>query len=77
MRHRDAVARADRLRARAEAELRDQGLSVAITDPTVVARIAALLGAEDAHEREKRLATLERRLAEMEIRWRPGVDDPG
>lgn len=77
MHHRDAVARADRLRARAEAELRDQGLSVAITDPTVVARIAALLGAEDAHEREKRLAALERRLAEMEIRWRPGVDDPG
>lgn len=77
MRHRDAVARADRLRARAEAELRDQRLSAAITDPTVVARIAALLGAEDAHEREKRLAALERRLAEMEIRWRPGVDDPG
>jgi hypothetical protein len=65
------------LRARVEAELRDQGLSVAVTDPTVVARIAALLGAEDAHEREKRLAAIERRLASMEIRWRPGVDDPG
>lgn len=77
MRHREAVGRADRLRARVEAGLRDQGLSVAITDPTAVARIAALLGAEDAHEREKRLAALERRLAEMEIRWKPGVDDPG
>jgi hypothetical protein len=65
------------LRARVEAELRDQGLSVAVTNPTVVARIAALLGAEDAHEREKRLAAIERRLASMEIRWRPGVDDPG
>ena len=77
MRHREAVGRADRLRARVEAELWDQGLSVAITDPTAVERIAALLGAEDAHEREKRLAALERRLAEMEIRWKPGVDDPG
>jgi hypothetical protein len=77
MRHREAVARADLLCARVEAELRDQGLSVATTDPTAVARIAALLGAEDAHEREKRLAALERRLAEMEIRWRPGLDDPG
>jgi hypothetical protein len=77
MRHREAVGRADRLRARVEAELRDQGLSVAITDPTAVARIAALLGAEDAYEREKRLAALERRLAEMELRWKPGVDDPG
>jgi hypothetical protein len=65
------------LRARVEAELRDQGLSVAVTDPTVVTRIAALLGAEDAHEREKRLAAIERRLASMEIRWRPSVDDPG
>jgi hypothetical protein len=64
------------LRARVEAELRDQGLSVAITDPTVVTRIAALLGAEDTHEREKRLAAIERRLADMELRWRPGVDDP-
>jgi hypothetical protein len=35
------------------------------------------LGAEDAHEREKRVAALERRLAEMEIRWKLGVDDPG
>ena len=65
------------LRARVEAELRDQALSVAITHPVVVMRIAALLGAEDTHEREKRLAAIERRLASMEIRWRPGVDDPG
>jgi hypothetical protein len=65
------------LRARVKAELRDQGLSVAVANPTVVARIAALLGAEDAHERERRLAAIERRLASMEIRWRPGVDDPG
>jgi hypothetical protein len=65
------------LHARVEAELRDQGLSVGITDSTVVARIAALLGGEDAHEREKRLAAIERRLSSMEIRWRPGVDDPG
>jgi hypothetical protein len=34
------------------------------------------LGAEDTHEREKRLAAIERRLADMELRWRPGVDDP-
>ncbi len=65
----------DRLRSRVETELRDQGFSVAITDAAVIGRIAALLGAEDAHKREKRLAVIKRRLAEMEIRWRPGVDD--
>jgi hypothetical protein len=58
------------LRLRVEAELREQGLSVAI-DPTSTGRIAALLGAEDGRKREKRLAVIRQRLAEMEVRWKP------
>ncbi len=59
------------LRVRVEAELHDQGLSVAI-DPTDIARIAALLGAEDGRKREKRLAAIQQQLAELEVRWKPG-----
>ncbi len=59
------------LRLRVEAELREQGLSVAI-DPTSISRIAALLGAEDGRKREKRLAAIQQQLAEMEVRWKPG-----
>jgi hypothetical protein len=59
------------LRIRVEAELRDQGLSVAI-DPTSIGRIAALLGAEDGRKREKRLAAIQQHLAELEVRWKPG-----
>jgi hypothetical protein len=59
------------LRLRVEAELREQGLSVAI-DPTSINRIAALLGAEDGRKREKRLAAIQQQLAEMEVRWKPG-----
>jgi hypothetical protein len=58
------------LRLRVEAELREQGLSVAI-DPTSISRIAALLGAEDGRKREKRLAVIRQRLTEMEVRWKP------
>jgi hypothetical protein len=58
------------LRLRVEAELREQGLSVAI-DPTSIGRIAALLGAEDGRKREKRLAVIRQRLTEMEVRWKP------
>jgi hypothetical protein len=39
------------LRFRVEAELREQGLSVAI-DPASIGRIAALLGAQDWRKRE-------------------------
>lgn len=39
------------LRLRVEAELREQGLSVAI-DPASIGRIAALLGAQDWRKRE-------------------------
>lgn len=60
----------DLLRLRVEAELREQGLSVAI-DPTSVGRIAALLGAEDGRKRERRLAVIQQQLAEMEVRWKP------
>jgi len=59
------------LRLRVEAELREQGLSVAI-DATSISRIAALLGAEDGRKREKRLAAIQQQLAEMEVRWKPG-----
>jgi hypothetical protein len=56
----------DRLRARVEVELRDQGSSIAITDATVITRIAPLLAAEGAPERERCLAAIKRRLAAME-----------
>lgn len=58
------------LRARIEEELCEQGLSVAI-DPTGIGRIAALLGAEDGRERERRLAAIRQQIAELEIRWKP------
>jgi hypothetical protein len=60
----------DPLRARVEAELRDQGLPVVI-DSTGIDRIAALLGVEDGRKREKRLATIQQQLAKLEIRWKP------
>ena len=60
----------DRLRARVEAELRDQGLSVAV-DSAGIGRIAALLGVEDERRREKRLAAIQRQLAKLEVRWKP------
>jgi hypothetical protein len=59
------------LRLRVEAELRDQGLSVVI-DPTSIDRIAAMLGAEDERKRERRLAAIQRQLANLEVRWKPG-----
>jgi hypothetical protein len=62
----------DLLRLRVEAELREQGLSVAI-DPTSIGRIAALLGAEDGRKRERRLAVIQQQLVKMEVRWKPGV----
>jgi hypothetical protein len=58
------------LRLRVEAELREQGLSVAI-DPTSIGRIAALLGAEDGRKRERRLAVIRQQLVELEVRWKP------
>lgn len=58
------------LRLRVEAELREQGLSVAI-DPTSIGRIAALLGAEDGRKRERRLAAIRQQIAELEVRWKP------
>ena len=61
----------DRLRARAEAELRDQGLPVHI-GPEAVDRITALLGSEDGRKRERRLAAIQQHLAELEFRWKPG-----
>jgi hypothetical protein len=60
----------DRLRARVEAELRDQGLSV-VVDSAGIGRIAALLGVEDERRREKRLATIQQQLTELEVRWKP------
>jgi hypothetical protein len=60
------------LRLRVKAELREQGLSVAI-DPTSISRIAALLGGEDERRRERGLAVIRQQLAEMEVRWKPGA----
>jgi hypothetical protein len=62
----------DQLRARVEAELRDQGLPVVITDPTEIGRVTALLGAEDGRKRERRLIAIQRQLARLEVRWKPG-----
>jgi hypothetical protein len=62
----------DRLRARVEAELRDQGLPVPV-EPEAVDRICALLGGEDERKRERRLATVQQQLAELEFRWKPGA----
>jgi hypothetical protein len=64
----------DRLRARVEAELRDQGLPFAI-DSAGIGRIAALLGVEDGRKREKRLAAIQQQLAKLEVRWKPGDRD--
>lgn len=61
-----------RLRARVEAELREQGVPVAV-DPDGIGRIAALLGAEDERKREKRLAALKLELEELEVRWKPAA----
>jgi hypothetical protein len=58
------------LRLRVEAELGEQGLSVAI-DPTSIGCIAALLGAEDGRKRERRLAAIRQQIAELEVRWKP------
>lgn len=60
------------LRSRVEAELREQGLPVAI-DPTGMGRIVALLGAEDGRKRERRLAAIRQQVAELEVRWKPGT----
>jgi hypothetical protein len=60
----------DRLRSRVEAELRDQGLAIHIA-PEAVDRIAALLGGEDEHKRERRLALIQQQLEELELRWKP------
>jgi hypothetical protein len=59
------------LRLRVEAELHDQGLSVAI-DPSSIGRISALLGADDERKRERRLAVIRQRLADFEVRWKLG-----
>jgi hypothetical protein len=61
----------DRLHARVAAELRDQGLPVAI-DPEAVDRIATLLGGEDGRKRERRLVAMQQQLEELEFRWKPG-----
>jgi hypothetical protein len=70
-RQRKAADEDELLRARVEEELREQGLSVAIS-PTGISRIAALLGAEDGRKRERRLAAIRQQIAELEVRWKPG-----
>jgi hypothetical protein len=64
----------DSLAARVEAELRAQGLHRTIQDPSVVRRIASLLGIDDANAREKRLAEVRRELARIEVRIRLSED---
>ena len=69
------------LAARVEAELREQGLTRTVTDPAVLRQVAGLLGAEDAGARERRLAQVQRELADIELRFRldeglPEVDAP-
>jgi hypothetical protein len=64
----------DNLAARVEAELRAQSLQRTVADPSVVRRIASLLGVSDANAREKRLAEARRELARIEVRIRLGED---
>jgi hypothetical protein len=66
-----AIEDPERLRARVEAELRDQGLPIHIGSEAVH-RIAALLGGVDERKRERRLAAIQQRLGELEFRWKPG-----
>jgi len=56
--------------ARVEAELHEQGLIRTVTDLAVLRQVAGLLGAEDAGARERRLAKVQRELAEVELRFR-------
>jgi hypothetical protein len=56
--------------ARARAELREQGLTRAVRDPGVLRQVAGLLGAEDAGARKRRLAKMQRELADIELRFR-------
>jgi adenylylsulfate kinase-like enzyme len=58
------------LAARVEEELREQGLTRTVTDPGVLRQVAGLLGAEDAGARERRLAQVQRELADVELRFR-------
>ena len=62
----------DSLAARAETELRAQGLQRMIQDPSVVRLIASLLGVADTTARERRLAEVRRELAQMDVRIQLG-----
>ncbi len=64
----------DHVAAKVEEELRTQGLTGAI-DGRVTREVAAILGAGDDHRRALRLARVQQELAQLEVRWRPGVDD--
>ena len=62
----------DSLAARAETELRAQGLQRMVQDPSVVRLIASLLGVADTTARERRLAEVRRELAQMDVRIQLG-----
>jgi hypothetical protein len=55
---------------RVEVELHGQGLTRTVRDPGVLRQVAALLGAEDARARQRRLADARRELADAEVRIR-------
>jgi hypothetical protein len=65
----------DGMRARTEAELAAQGLTLRIRDPTVLAEIAAQLRAVDLHTRERRLAAIRRELSQTQLTIRLVDDD--
>ena len=60
--------------ARAEKELRAQGLTRAILDQDMLRQVTGLLGVEDARAGERRLAQARRELAQLEIRIRLDQD---
>jgi hypothetical protein len=64
------------LAGRVEAELHAQGLTRAVSDPNALRQIARLLGAEDPRARERRLADLQRELADVELRFRLVNEEP-
>jgi hypothetical protein len=64
-----------RLRARVEAELRDQGFSVPSPTPRSSHASPGCWVPRTHASKRSALAAIKRRLAALEVRWRPGVDD--
>ncbi len=58
------------LARRVETELHEQGLTRTVRDRGVLRQVAGLLGAEDAGARDRRLAQVQRELANVQVSFR-------